>query len=78
MKKRNSILYESERLRKKRDLSKIDRIKQQKEKKKKKKNLKIDTQSEYSFIVIIKSIERREKDTHTYQLFPERETRESV
>ena len=77
MKKTNSILYESERLRKKRDLSKIDRIKQQKEKKKKK-NLKIDTQSEYSFIVIIKSIERREKDTHTYQLFPERETRESV
>ena len=76
MKKTNSILYESERLRKKRDLSKIDRIKQQKEKKKK--NLKIDTQSEYSFIVIIKSIERREKDTHTYQLFPERETRESV
>ena len=36
MKKTNSILYESERLRKKRDLSKIDRIKQQKEKKKKK------------------------------------------
>ena len=34
MKKTNSILYESERLRKKRDLSKIDRIKQQKEKKK--------------------------------------------